>query len=93
MSYFLNTYELDEVSTMTETVSLRYTLDEECPIDEYMDEYVQDGIYTNCVKQSDGTYVVIIDDVDETLIESMNPDDLAEFCSIEPEFVIAVEVV
>jgi hypothetical protein len=93
MSYFLNTYELDEVFPMTETVSLRYTLDEECPIDEYMDEYVRDGIYTNCVKQSDGTYVVIIDDVDETLIESLNPDDLAEFCSIEPEFVIAVEVI
>jgi hypothetical protein len=32
-------------------------------------------------------------DVDETLIESMNPDDLAEFFGIESEFVIAMEVI
>jgi hypothetical protein len=89
MSYFLNTYELDEVSTMTETVSLRYTLDEECPIDEYMDE----GLFSDYFTNADGTYQVTFKDVDETLIESMNPDDLAEFFGIESEFVIAVEVI
>ena len=96
---FLNCYERDELNQLSnpmETINLRFTLDAECPIDEYMDEYVrvcQYGIYTNCVKQSDGTYVVIIDDVDETLIESLNPDDLAEFFGIESEFVIAMEVI
>jgi hypothetical protein len=93
---FLNCYERDELNQLSnqmETINLRFTLDAECPIDEYLDEYVRDGIYTNCIKQSDGTYVVIIDDVDETLLESMNPDDLAEFCSIEPEFVLAMEVI
>jgi len=88
MSYFLNTYELDEVFPMTETVSLRYTLDEECPIDEYMDE----GIVHD-YEIHGGNYVVRFNGVDETLIESMNPDDLAEFFGIESEFVIAVEVI
>ncbi len=89
MSYFLNTYELDEVSTMTETVSLRYTLDEECPIDEYIEE----GIVNDDYEIVGGNYVVIMRNVDETLIESMNTSDLAEFFGIESEFVIAVEVV
>jgi len=89
MSYFLNTYELDEVFPITETVSLRYTLDEECPIDEYIEE----GIITDDYEIHGGNYVVIMRNVDETLIESMNPDDLAEFFGIESEFVIAVEVI
>lgn len=89
MSYFLNTYELDEVFPMTETVSLRYTLDEECPIDEYAEEGIMDGY----LELEDGTYQIVFRDVDETLIESMNPDDLAEFFGIESEFVIAVEVI
>ena len=89
MSYYLNTYELDEVFPMTETVSLRYTLDEECPIDEYVEEGIMDGY----LHLEDGTYQVVFRKVDETLIESMNPDDLAEFFGIESEFVIAVEVI
>jgi predicted P-loop ATPase/GTPase len=89
MSYYLNTYELDEVFPMTETVSLRYTLDEECPIDEYVEEGIMDGY----LRLEDGTYQVVFRKVDETLIESMNPDDLAEFFGIESEFVIAVEVI
>ena len=89
MSYFLNTYELDEVFPITETVSLRYTLDEECPIDEYIEE----GIITDDYEIHGGNYVVIMRNVDETLIESMNPDELAEFFGIESEFVIAVEVI
>lgn len=89
MSYFLNTYELDDVFPMTETVSLRYTLDEECPI--Y--EYIEDGIFPDDFEIHGGNYVVFIRNVDETLIESMNPDDLAEFFGIESEFVIAVEVI
>lgn len=74
---------------MTETVSLRYTLDEECPIDDYFG----DDTFQAIIKRDDGTYHAIINDVDETLIESMNPDDLAEFFGIESEFVIAVEVI
>lgn len=74
---------------MTETVSLRYTLDEEFPVDEYFG----DDTFQAIIKQNDDTYHAIINDVDETLIESMNPDDLAEFFGIESEFVIAVEVI
>jgi hypothetical protein len=88
MSYFLNTYELDEVFPMTETVSLRFTLDEEFPVDEYFG----DDTFQAIIKQDNDTYHAIVKDVDETLIESMNPDDLAEFFGIESEFVIAVEV-
>ena len=72
-----------------ETINLRFTLDAECPIDEYLD----DGLCNEYFLLDDQTYQIIIKDVDETLIESMNPDDLAEFCSIEPEFVIAMEVI
>ena len=70
-------------------LNLRFTLDEECPIDEYL----EDGIITEYFPDEDGMCQVIIKDVDETLIESMNPDDLAEFFGIESEFVIAVEVI
>jgi hypothetical protein len=71
-------------------LNLRFTLDEECPIDEYL----EDGIIEEYFPQDeDGMYQAIIKDVDETLIESMNPDDLAEFFGIESEFVIAVEVI
>ena len=69
---------------------LRFTLDEECPIDEYL----KDGIIEEYFPQDENRmYQAIIRDVDETLIESMNPDDLAEFFGIESEFVIAVEVI
>jgi hypothetical protein len=89
---FLNCYERDELNQLSnpmETVNLRLTLDAECPIDEYLD----DGLCTEYFPLDDQTYQIIIKDVDETLIESMNPDDLAEFFGIESEFVIAMEVI
>ena len=70
-------------------LNLRFTLDEECPIDEYL----EDGIIEYFPQDENRMYQAIIKDVDETLIESMNPDDLAEFFGIESEFVIAVEVI
>jgi hypothetical protein len=89
---FLNCYERDELNQLSnqmETINLRFTLDEECPIDEYLDGDEYFMIYP----LDDQTYQIIIKDVDETLIESMNPDDLAEFFGIESEFVIAMEVI
>jgi len=71
-----------------DTLNLRITLDEETPISEYMD----DGIITEVFPQIDGTYQIIIKDVDEVLLESLNPDDLCEFLGIDSEFVIATEV-
>ena len=71
-----------------DTINLRLTLDETTPIDEYM----EDVIITEYFPQPDGTYQVIIKDVDESLIESLNPDDLCEFLGIDSEFVIATEV-
>jgi hypothetical protein len=71
-----------------DTLNLRFTLDEDAPISEYM----EDGVFDTAFPQDDGTHQVIIKDVDEALIESMNSDDLAEFFGIESEFVIACEV-
>jgi len=70
-----------------ESLSLRFTLDNDAPVSEYL----EDGIITEYITNDD-TYSVIIKDVDESLIESMNPDDLAEFFGLDSEFVIAVEV-
>jgi hypothetical protein len=71
-----------------DTINLRLTLHEECPIDEYL----EDGIINEYFPDEHGTYQVIIKDVDESLIESLNPDDLCEFLGIDSEFVIATEV-
>jgi len=71
-----------------ETLSLRLTLHEDCPIAEYM----MDGVVTEYFPQEDNTYQVIFSGIDETLIECMSPDDLAEWLGIDSEFVIATEV-
>lgn len=70
-----------------ESLNLRFTLDNDAPVSEYL----EDGFITEHITNDD-TYSVIIKDVDESLIESMNPDDLAEFFGLDSEFVIAVEV-
>lgn len=72
-----------------ETINLRFTLDQECPINDYL----EDGIITEYFPLDDGMYQVIFKNVDDVLIESMNPDDLAEFFGIESEFLIATEVI
>ena len=71
-----------------DTLNLRFTLHEDCPIAEYM----LDGIITEYFPQEDDTYQVIFKGIDETLIECMQTDELAEWLGIEPEFVIAAEV-
>ena len=71
-----------------EFISLRFTLDEECD----MEELVEDKIIDDYSVNADGSYETVIYNVDEELIESLNPDELAEFFGLEPEFVIAVEV-
>lgn len=70
------------------TVNLRLVLDSEAP----MEEYLMDGIITEFFPQDNGTNDVIIKDVDEVLIDSMNPDDLVEFLGIDTEFLIAIQV-
>ena len=72
-----------------ETINLRFTLDAECPIEEYLD----DGLCTEYFPLDDQTYQIIIKDVDETLLESTNLEDLAEFFGIDAEFVVAMEVI
>ena len=71
-----------------DTINLRLTLDKDAPVDEYW----EDVIITEYFPQPDGTKQVIIKGVDESLIESLNPDDLCEFLGIDSEFVIATEV-
>ena len=71
-----------------EFISLRFTLDKECD----MDDLVEDRIIEDYSINADGSYETVIYNVDEELIESLNPDELAEFFGLEPEFIIAVEV-
>ena len=72
-----------------DTINLRLTLNEDAPIDEYLDV----GIITEYFPIDENRmYQVILKDVDESLIESLNPDDLCEFLGIDSEFVIATEV-
>ena len=72
-----------------EFISLRFTLDQECDVNDLIDDKIIDDYST----KDDGSYeVVFYYIVDEELLESLNPDELAEFFGLEPEFVIAVEV-
>jgi hypothetical protein len=70
-----------------ETVNIRFTLSEECPIEEYL----MDGIVSEFFPQQDGTNQVIIKDVDLALLDNLNPDELAEFLGLDTEFIEAVE--
>lgn len=71
-----------------DTINIRFTLESETPIDDYL----QDGIISEYISNDDGTYSVIEKDVDEVLIESLQADELAEFFGIDTEFVVAAEV-
>jgi len=71
-----------------EFISLRFTLDEECPMDDLMEDEIIDDYFTN----DDGLHEVVFYNVDEELIESLGPDELTEFFGLEPEFVVAMEV-
>ena len=88
---FLNCYERDELNQLSnpmEFISLRFTLDEECSVDDLMEDKIIDDYYTN----DDGLHEVVFYNVDEELLESLGPDELAEFFGIDAEFVVAVEV-
>ena len=88
---FLNCYERDELNQLSnqmETINLRFTLNEECDMDDLMEDKIIDDYYTN----DDGLHEVVFYNVDEELIESLGPDELAEFFGLEPEFVVAMEV-
>ena len=88
---YLNCYERDELNQLSnpmEFISLRFTLDEECPVDDLMEDKIIDDYYTN----DDGLHEVVFYNVDEELIESLGTDELTEFFGLEPEFVVAMEV-
>lgn len=70
-------------------LNLRITLDQDSP----WEEYIQDDIVDTVFHLEDGTHQVIIKDVDDALVESLNPDELCEFFGFETEFIIATEVV
>ena len=70
-----------------ESLNLRFTLDRCADIEDLLES---DSI--DSVQSLDDTFVVIVTDADETLVESLNPDELAEFYGIDSEFLIAVEV-
>jgi hypothetical protein len=76
------------LTTEPGTVAIRFTLDPEFPVEEYLLE----GIIDCAFPQNDGSFEVIIKDLDETLIETLRTDELAEFCGIESEFVTYCEV-
>jgi hypothetical protein len=70
------------------TVHVRFTLTEDFPVEEYLLK----GIIECAFPQDDGTFQVIIKDVDEVLIETLRTDEIAEFLGIESEFVTYCEV-
>ena len=70
------------------TVHVRFTLTEDFPVEEYLLE----GIIECAFPQDDGTFQVIFNDVDLTLIDSLGPDELSEFLGIESEFITYCEV-
>ena len=71
-----------------DNINIRLTLDKECPIDEYLvDEYIECYFTLD-----DGNYQVIIEDVAETLLDTLSANELAEFFGIDSEFVITAEV-
>lgn len=76
------------ITAEPETVAVRFTLDPEFPVEEYLLE----GIIDCAFPQDDGTYQVIFKDVDEALIETLRTDEIAEFLGIETEFVTYCEV-
>ena len=76
------------LTTEPGTVAVRFTLDPEFPVEEYL----MDGIINEAFPQDDGTNQVIFKDVDLALIDSLNPDELAEFLCIESEFVVYQEL-
>jgi hypothetical protein len=71
------------------TINLRITIDGEC---DCIQDYLEERIISEYFLLDNSDYQIIIKDVDEVLIESMNPDDLCEFLGIDSEFVIATEV-
>ena len=76
------------VLPMTEILDLRFTLDSECPIDDYL----EDGLITEYFTTNEGDYQVIFKDVDEVLIESLRTEELAEFFGLDSEFVTYLEI-
>lgn len=71
----------------TTEVPVRFTLHEEAPISEYL----EDGLIREAFPQEDGTFQVILQ-ADETLAESLDWSELAEFFGLDSEFVIYMEV-
>jgi hypothetical protein len=69
-------------------VHVRFTLTEDFPVEEYLLE----GIIDCAFPQDDGSFQVIIKDVDEALIETLRTDEIAEFLGMESEFVTYCEV-
>jgi hypothetical protein len=72
---------------MDSPITLRFTIDRSADIDDLL----EDDTITQVISQPD-CYQVRIEDVDEALIESLNPDELAEFFGIDSEYLIAVEI-
>jgi len=71
-----------------ETINLRFTIDRCADIEDLLDS---DDIFQ--VMSQPNCFQVIVEDVDEALIESLNDTELAEFFGIESEFLIATEVI
>ena len=70
-----------------ETVNIRFTLDQDCPVEDYL----IDGTVSEIFPQEDCTSQVIFKDVDLSLLDNLNPDELSEFLGIDTEYVIAAE--
>jgi hypothetical protein len=72
---------------MDSPITLRFTIDRSADIDDLL----EDDTITQVISQPD-CYQVRIEDADEALVESLNPDELAEFYGIDAEYLIAVKI-
>ena len=73
---------------MSETLCLRFTVDQDCPVDELL----ASGSFSEYFPLSDGTIQLIAKNIPCDLLDGMDADALGSFCGIDSEFLIAAEV-
>lgn len=73
---------------MFKTLCLRFTVDQDCPVDELL----ASGSFSEYFPLSDGTIQLIAKNIPCDLLDNMDADALGSFCGIDSEFLIAAEV-
>jgi hypothetical protein len=72
---------------MDSPITLRFTVDRAA----FIDDLLEDDSIQAIISQP-ASFQVVINDADETLVESLMPGELAEFYGIDSEYLIATEI-